>query len=99
MSRRGAPTIRVSCNPNGGDGWVVSIAAEGSFRWFLFDTLQAARRAAAALAIEGIHGDQDFAVWVDDLPHSLRASAIEATIDLADALFADAMARKGGDRG
>lgn len=93
------PFIVTSPDPTGSHRWVVSIASTDSFQWFLFDTRRQARRAAHALAIQGVHKGQDFAVWVGGLPHTLRTNAVEATIDLADAIFADAMARKERDHG
>lgn len=94
MSFQTEPFIVTSPDPTGSHRWVVSMASTDRFQWFLFDTRRQARRAAHALAIQSVQNGQDFAVWLGGLPHTLRTNAVEATIDLADALFADAMARK-----
>jgi hypothetical protein len=91
--------IVVSLDPNGSGRWVVSVASATNPLSFLFTTQREACRAANAMAIEGVDNGEDFAGWTDRHTHTLRTSAVEATIDLADAVFADAMARKERDGG
>lgn len=99
MRARPHPLIVVSPDPSGSRQWVVSMATPQNFLWRMFKTQQEARQAARAMAVEGVQKSEDFTVWIDRLPHTLRASAIEATIDFVESMIADAVARKERDHG
>lgn len=94
MDAQEHPFIAVSRDPLGTERWVVSMATPQNFVWRMFNDLDEARHEARQLAIAGVGGGDDFAVWIKKMSPALRASAIEATQDFVDTMIADAMARK-----
>lgn len=94
MSGQEPPFIAVSRDPVGTQRWVVSMATPQNFVWRLFNDQDEARREARDMAIMGVEGGDDFAIWINKVSPALRASAIEATQDFVDAMIADALARK-----
>lgn len=95
MRNRPSPTVTVSRNPGVGRPWAVCFAAPNTFVWRLFDNYPDAFAAARALAVGKLEGDQDFSVAIAKLPHDVpAASAIEVSIEMADALLAAALSKK-----
>lgn len=95
MSHHPSPAVTVSRNPGVGRPWAVCLAAPNVFIWRLFDNYADAFSAARAIAISKLEEGQDFSVATAQLPHDIpAASAIEVSIDLADALMAACLSKK-----
>jgi hypothetical protein len=95
MRDRNPPTVTLSRNPGHGKPWAVCWAAPNTFIFRLFEDYPDALAAARAIAVAKLEGDQDFSIAIARLPYDVPAtSAIEASIDLADALLAAALSGK-----
>ncbi|MBJ7447156.1 MAG: hypothetical protein JHC81_06435 [Brevundimonas sp.] len=95
MPNHPSPAVTVSRNPGIGRPWAVSLAAPNIFVWRLYDNYPDAFSAARALAVGKLEEGQDFSVAMAQLPHDIPAvSAIEVSIELADALLAAALSKQ-----
>jgi hypothetical protein len=95
MRDRSPPTVTLSRNPGAGKPWAVCLAAPNTFTFRLFDAYPDALAAARAIATGKLEGDQDFSIAIARLPYDVPAtSAIEASIELADAMLAAVLSKR-----
>lgn len=95
MRDRIPPTVTLSRNPGTGKPWAVCWAAPNTFIFRLFEAYPDALAAARAIAVANLEGNEDFSIAIARLPFDVPAtSAIEAGIDLTDALLAAVLSKK-----
>jgi hypothetical protein len=95
MRDRTPPTVTLSRNPGAGKPWAVCWAAPNTFMFRLFADYPDALAAARAIAVDKLEGDQDFSIAIARLPYDVpHTSAIEASIELADAMLAAVLSGK-----